>query len=112
MPRIHFIEREKHFLRIEDNIFESWCWNVPPRTAQALIGGDIYFHEKQKEPSYYGGKILDYRIHESDEGAYAGCRGRVIFTFKYSREHKNVSAGEGGWAFMMKIVLDDNDTAV
>src|ERR1700760_756963 len=96
MPRIHLIERVKHFVKIEDNLFESWCWDVAPQTAQALIGGDIYFHEKQKESSWYGGKILAYRIHDSDEGAYSGCRGRVIFTFRYSQKHRKVSAGEGG----------------
>ena len=105
MPgRIHLIERVQHFKRIEDNVFESWCWDVTPQKAQALVGGDIYFHKKQKEPSYYGGKILGFRIHDSDEGEYPGCRGRVVFTFEYSREHKNVSAGEGGWSYEKKIV--------
>ena len=105
MPgRIHLIERVTHFKRIEDSIFESWCWDVTPQKAQALVGGDIYFHKKQKEPSYYGGKILGYRIHDSDGGEYPGCRGRVVFIFEYSREHKNVSAGEGGWSYEKKIV--------
>jgi len=105
MPRkIHLIERVTHFIRIEGNVFESWCWDITPQTAQALVGGDIYFHKKQKEPSYFGGKILGYRIHDSDEGEYPGCRGRIVFTFEYSREHKNVSAGEGGWSYEKKIV--------
>lgn len=111
MPRIHLIERVQHFVKIEDNVFESWCWDVTAQTAQALVGGDIYFHERQKEKSWYGGKVLDYRIHDSDEGAYPGCRGRVIFTFRYSREHRKVSAGEGGWTTNeKKIVLNDTVT--
>lgn len=107
MPRIHFIERGAHFKPVGGSVYESWCWNIPPNTAQALVGGDIYFHKHQKEPSYYGGKILDYRVHDSDEGAYPDCRGRVIFTFEYSREHRNVLAGGGGWSYEKKIVLDD-----
>jgi hypothetical protein len=111
MPgRIHLIERVTHFIRIEGNVFESWCWDVTPQKAEALVGGDIYFHKKQKELSYYGGKIIEYRVHDSDEGTYPGCLGRVIFTFEYSHAHKNVSAGEGGWSYEKKIVLDDTAT--
>ncbi|MDQ5839051.1 MAG: hypothetical protein M3379_19915 [Acidobacteriota bacterium] len=110
MPRIHLIERGGHFNPIKGNVFESWCWEVTPQTAQALVGGDIYFHKKQKEPSYYGGKILGYRIHDSNEGFAPNCSGRVIFTFEYSRGHKNVSAGKGGWSQEKKIVLDDTAT--
>ena len=107
MPRrIHLIERVSSFKKIEGNVLESWCWDVTPKTAQALVGGGIYFHKKQKEPSYYGGKILSYRIHDGDDD----CRGRIIFTFKYSREYKNISAGDGGWSYQKKIVLEDTAT--
>lgn len=102
--RIHFIEKLGHFKKLEGNIHESWCWDLTPQTAESLVGGDVYFHKRQKEPSYFGGKILSYRVHDSDEGEYSGCRGRIVFTFESSREHKNVSAGEGGWAFMQKII--------
>jgi hypothetical protein len=105
MPqRIHLIERLGSFKRVEGNVFESWCWNVTPEVAETLVGGDIYFHKKQKEPSHFGGKILGYRIHDSVEGEYPECHGRAVFTFEYSREHKNVSAGDGGWSYEKKIV--------
>ena len=73
---------------------------MPAGTAEALVGGDIYFHKKQKEPSFYGGKIIGYRINEAD----AEYPGRVIFRFEYSRAHKEVSAGQGGWSYEKKIV--------
>lgn len=105
MPRrIHLIERGGAFKKIEGNIIESWCWEIPARTAESLVGGDIYFHKRQKEPSYFGGKILAYRVHDSDDGAFPLCRGRVIFIFESSREHRGVSAGEGGWSYEKKIV--------
>jgi len=98
------IERGGAFKRIEGNVIESWCWDIAPQTAESLVGGDIYFHKKQKEPSYFGGKILAYRVHDSVEGAYPECLGRVVFTFESSRGHRNVSAGEGGWSYEKKIV--------
>jgi hypothetical protein len=105
MPqRIHLIERLGSFKRVEGNVFESWCWNVTPEVAETLVGCDIYFHKKQKEPSHFGGKILAYRIHDSDEGEHSECNGRAVFTFEYSREHKNVLAGDGGWSYEKKIV--------
>lgn len=82
MPqKIHLIERLGSFKRVEGNVFESWCWNVTPEVAETLVGGDIYFHKKQKEPSHFGGKILGYRIHDSDEEEHPECRGRAVFTF-------------------------------
>src|SRR5438067_13741492 len=101
-PRIHLIERTGYIQKLEDQICESGLWAVPSQTAQALLGGDIYFHKKQKEPSFYGGKILGYRMHEEDDEN----RGRIIFHFEYSAKHRNVSAGSGGWSNEKKIVWD------
>lgn len=98
--KIHLIERMGHIQKIEGRINESGLWDVSAQTAQSLVGGDIYFHKKQKEPSYFGGKILGYRVHEVDDE----YRGRIIFRFEYSAEHRNVSAGHGGWANEKKIV--------
>src|SRR5436305_10858349 len=100
-PRIHFIERLGYIKPIEDNIYESGLWNVSLQTAQALVGGDIYFHRKQKDTSFFGGKILGYRSHEEDDE----YRGRIIFRFAYSRTHRDVLAGAGGWSNEKKIVL-------
>ena|SRR5438067_2644576 len=98
--KIHLIERLGHIKKIEGRIHESGFWDVSSQTAQELVGGDIYFHKKQKEPSYFGGKILGYRIHEKDDE----YRGRIIFRFEYSAGHRNVSAGSGGWSNEKKIV--------
>jgi hypothetical protein len=95
-----------HIQKIEGQIHESGLWDVSVNTAEALVGGDIYFHEKQKEPSYFGGKILGYSIHESDDQ----YNGRIIFRFEYSAEHRKVSAGSGGWSNEKKIVLTKSAT--
>ncbi len=101
MPRkIHLIERMGHIQKTEGRIHESGFWDVSPTTAQALIGGYIYFHKKQKEPSFFGGRILGYRTHDDDDE----YRGRIIFRFEYSAEYRNVSAGNGGWSNEKKIV--------
>lgn len=105
MPRrIHLIERGGAFKKLEGNVIESWCWDVTPKAAESLVGGDIYFHKKQKEPSYFGGRILAYRVHDGSGGEHPDCHGRVVFTFESSREHRNVSAGEGGWSYEKKII--------
>lgn len=100
MPeRIHLIERESNFSKLEGNRCKSCCWAITSQKADALVGKDIYFHKKQKEPSYFGGKILEYELVTEGENI-----GRVIFHFEFTREHKNVSAGDGGWSNEMKIV--------
>ena len=98
--KIHVIEKADLIRRIEDNIHESGYWDIKPQTAESLIGGDIYFHRKQKEESFFGGKILAYRIHEEEDER----KGRIIFRFEFSREHRNILSGSGGWSNAMKII--------
>ena len=98
--KIYLIERLGHFQKIDGRIHESGLWDVAPYTAESLVGGDIYFHKRQKEPSYFGGKILGFRIHESDDK----YNGRIIFRFESSTQHKNISSGSGGWSNEKKIV--------
>lgn len=98
--KIHLIENMGLMQRIDGNIFESGIWKITPQQADELIGGDIYFHKKQKETSFFGGKILDYRIYDNDDE----LKGRIIFRFEYSRGHKGVLAGEGGWSYEKKII--------
>ena len=101
MPsRIHLIEHLGLMQKVDGNIFDSGYWKIKPQQAEELIGCNIYFHKKQKEPSYFGGKILSYRIFDEDDE----LRGRIIFRFEYSRNHKGVSAGAGGWSYEKKIV--------
>ena len=54
--RIHLIERQDRFERIEGNVWESSFWALRPDKAERLVGGKIYFHEKQKGPSFFGGR--------------------------------------------------------
>jgi len=100
MPtKIHLIEQMNNIRKLEGNVLESGSWAVTPETAEALVGGDIYFHKKQKEPSFFGGKILGYKLETERE-----YMGRIIFRFEYTPEHKNVPAGSGGWSNEKKIV--------
>jgi hypothetical protein len=102
MPRrIHLIEKLSLFRKIAGNVHESGYWEVAPQIADELVGGDIYFHRKQKEPSFFGGKILGYRIHDEDD-EYP--RGRIIFRFEAARSHRGVLAGGSGWSYEKKII--------
>ena len=79
--------------------WESGWWAVSAETAEKLVGGDIYFHKKQIEPSFFGGRILSYRIETSGE-----CIGRIIFKFKTGLEFKGIRAGVSGWGMEKKII--------
>ncbi len=101
MPTIHLIEdlgnmKMLNKLRSE---WESGWWAVSPETAEKLIGGHIYFHKKQVEPSFFGGLILGYGVETTGEWI-----GRVIFLFKTGLEFKGVKAGSSGWGMEKKIV--------
>ena len=100
--RIHLIEKLNliHPVAEGSKEYESGFWAIPPHTAQLLVGGDIYFHKKQRERSFFGGKILAFRL--APDGEYTG---RIIFSFAPDQEHRNVSAGHGGWSAEKKIVL-------
>lgn len=104
MPsRIHLIENLGYIKKIEGDIHESGFWAVPSGTAETLVGGDVYFHRKKKETSFFGGRVVGYRIHEEKDE----YRGRIIFLFESSRGHKNVPAGGDGWQLEKKVVRED-----
>ena len=97
---VHLIEPSNHLVRLEDNVWESGWWNLDEDEAKKLIGGEIYFHKKRQEPSFYGGKILGYRIH--DDGDY---QGRIIFKLQYRSSCRNIRTNKSGWSKDVK--LDD-----
>jgi hypothetical protein len=100
MPaKVHLIEKNGRFKKIAGQAHESGFWTVTPQKADSLIGGDIYFHKKQTEPSFFGGRITGYRIHEVNDEFY----GKIIFCFEYSPAHRNISAGKGGWGNEIKF---------
>jgi len=99
MP-IHLIERQGFIRKVEgaDGEWESGYWSLTPSRANQLIGDHIYFHEGQKEPSFYGGIILSCRV--QPDGEYAG---RIIFRFRYDPEHRGVRTHGPGWGNEMRI---------
>jgi hypothetical protein len=69
-------------------------------TANALIGGKIYFHVQQAKPSFYGGVITGAK--KIERGKYAG---RILFTFQFSQSCRGVTTSHEGWGREMKIIL-------
>src|SRR5438477_2534803 len=100
MRRIHLIEKMGFIRRLPDTdeYCESGYWAVPESTARALIGGEIYFHKKQAEESFFGGRITGYRV---DNESYPG---RIIFVFRFDKTFRGMRAGKGGWSMEKKIV--------
>jgi hypothetical protein len=101
MPTIHLVERLGNVHRIDRdrNEWESGYWVVGEETAQRLVGGDIYLHDGQNEPSHFGGTILGYRIHRGGD-----VDGRIVFRFQASVSHKGVMTDREGWGNEKKIV--------
>ena len=80
-------------------IFESGFWKLPVKRAKSLIGGDIYFHEKQISPSFLGGIIKDCRVQR--EGKW---KSRIIFKFEASLSHEGIyPKNPQGWSRVMNF---------
>jgi len=109
MPKIHLIEREGRFERVpkSKDEWESGYWTLTPAVAASLIGGDVYFHSAQREPSHFGGAVLGTRVQA--DGVFAG---RTVLKFRYTKEHRGVRAGAGGWGVEKKLILDPVPGAV
>jgi hypothetical protein len=99
---IHLVEPLNNFVKLQDNVWESGAWGLDESQAQKLVGGEIYFHKKRQEPSFYGGKIVGYRVHP--EGEY---QGKIVFQLRHSQTCRNVSTNKSGWNKNMKIVEID-----
>ncbi len=105
MPAIHIIKNDPRLPQIRpvqpgSDVFTSGRWVVSQETANALIGGTIYFHDAQSKPSFFGGLILGAERIEEGEAA-----GRFIFKFKSDPACKGISTPRNGWAQEMKIIL-------
>lgn len=101
MPEIHLIARNGlnvHSVRGAEGEWESGDWVVSDEKATALVGGDIYLHEAQAEPAYFGGTILSFRRLAEGDAA-----GRVVFRFRASPTHKG-NRSPGGWMHEKKLV--------
>ena len=105
MASIHLIRNDPKLPQIKpvepgSDLFQSGYWLVSEAKAEALKSGKIFFHEKQSEPSFFGGEITG--IQRVTAGEYAG---RIIFIFKPDPACKGVKTPREGWAQEMKIVL-------
>lgn len=102
MPAIHFVERIGNTWKVSqpsvEHEYESGYWVVSEETARKLIGGDIFLHDGQNEPSRFGGKILGFRVHSG--GAEDG---RLIFRFQATAGHRGVKTPREGWGNEKKI---------
>jgi hypothetical protein len=96
---IHLVEPLNHFVKLKDNVWESGSWRLDEDKAKKLVGGEIYFHKKRQEPSFYGGTILGYRV--NPDGEY---QGNIIFKLQHSQSCRNVSTGKSGWTKDVKII--------
>jgi hypothetical protein len=99
---IHLVEPSNHFVKLQDNVWESGSWGLDESQAKKLVGGEIYFHKKRQDPSFYGGTILGYRVHQ--DGEY---QGKIVFQLKHSQSCRNVSTDKSGWSKDMKILEID-----
>ncbi len=106
MTAIHLIKKTDVGLPPIDPVagaphtFTSGYWTLSRETARSLIGGKIYFHEHQRDPSFYGGRILDAQ--RMVDGDYSD---KIVFTFLFSSDCRDVRTTADGWAQEMKIVL-------
>jgi hypothetical protein len=104
MPAIHLIKKTDAGLPAivpvagEPNAYTCGFWTLGEEKARSLIGGQIYFHERQRDPSFYGGQIVDAR--RTVGGEYAG---KVVFKFIFSEDCRGVTTGRDGWSQEMKL---------
>jgi hypothetical protein len=99
---IHIIEPLNNFVGLGDKAWESGWWSMDESKAKELIGGEIYFHKTQQEPSFFGGVITGYRVEQGVQ-----YQGRIVFTLKYNAACRNVKTDKRGWSKKMKIVGHD-----
>lgn len=102
MASIHLIERLNNVHKLVDAppFWESGYWSIPVETAERLIGGDLYLHSGQLEPSHFGGKIAGYRVHQDG----TETDGRIVFRITPSLAYKGVKTGRSGWGNEKKFV--------
>ncbi len=103
MKAIHLIQKDAKLapspVEKGSNIYESGYWSLTPGRAKEAIGAEIYFHESQASPSFFGGIIKDCRIKDDEP-----WKDRIIFKLEANREFKNVETDRSGWAMEMKMV--------
>ena len=99
---IHIVEPLNNFVKLPGGRWESGWWNIDESKAKELVGGEIYFHKNQQEPSFFGGSITGYRIDQD-----AQHQGNIVFTLQYNAACRNVKTDKHGWSKRMKIITHD-----
>jgi hypothetical protein len=103
MAAIHLIKNDPGLPQITPiaqgaDIFRDGYWKIAEATAEALIGGKIYFHKHKAEPSFFGGVITNTeRVNQYPD--------RIGFLFKPDQACKDIKTPLEGWAQEMKIIL-------
>jgi hypothetical protein len=71
---IHFVcKKGLHWTQVDQNIYETGNWYVADRTADQVIGGRVYLHDKQNTAAWHGGRVIGWRPVDSTR--------RKIFTY-------------------------------
>jgi hypothetical protein len=102
MASIHLIDynRDVRPLNLATREYESSDWVLSEAHRQALLtGGRIFLHDKQREPSFFGGTIT--AIHEVPVAEGQSRRWAIRFTA--DEQSKGVYAGPG-WKQEQKFV--------
>lgn len=99
---IHLVEPLNHFVKLQDDVWESGWWTLDEEKAKKLVGGEIYFHKKRHEPSFYGGTIIGYRVNQDNE-----YPGQIFFKLRYSPSCRGMRTDKTGWTKAVKIIEHD-----
>ena len=99
MKAIHLIQNNPELrpkpITPGSQTYESGFWAFTIEQANTFKDGNIYFHETQRSPSFFGGVIKDCWVQQ-----YNG-QDRVVFKFEALASHKgmrpkNPDGWEGG----------------
>jgi hypothetical protein len=99
---IHLVQPLNNFVKLQDNLWESGSWDLDESQVKKLVGGEIYFHKKRGEPSFYGGEIVGYRVNQ--DGEY---QGKIVLQLQHRLSCRNVRTDKSGWKKNAKIIEDD-----
>jgi hypothetical protein len=73
-------------------VYESSFWVLGTESADALIGGEVLFHERQSDASYFGGRVI--AIERLRDGEFVG---RAVIVFAAQSACKGIHCTTG-WA--------------
>lgn len=99
---LHLVEKGIHpanLSRVTGTLdqWETGHWWIGETTAASLVGGNIYLHSGQGEPSHTGGEVLSYRPSGTQSK-------RKIFRFRVMNQCVGVSTAKKGWGNEKKVI--------